>query len=108
MFVRERHKSEYYQYNICDLQRREGQLAEITDSRPDIKEEKGITAGIFILPSRHKHKNEGYDRRPDYPESPPRMVGTEQLIEIVSDAVDDHYKDGIYEVDSSAPYHSEV
>ncbi|XP_053614663.1 uncharacterized protein LOC128677674 [Plodia interpunctella] len=113
MFVRERHKSEYHQYDISDLQRRQcatGESADVNKSMTEVKEEKaGIRAGIFILPSRHKHNDEDYDKRPDYPESPaPRMVGTDRLIEILNDSVEVHNKEGIYEVDSGVPYQSEV
>ncbi|XP_028174942.1 uncharacterized protein LOC114363426 [Ostrinia furnacalis] len=108
MFIRERHKSEFYHYNISDLQRRQYELSEETEKEVEKKE---ITAGIFILPSRRKQKDEDYDKRPDYPESPVHCMetGTEQLIEIFNDnAVDIHYRDGIIEIDSNSPYHSEV
>ncbi|XP_013187541.2 uncharacterized protein LOC106132632 [Amyelois transitella] len=110
MFVRERHKSEFYQYDINDLQRTKCTPSEATVGKEEVKEEKsGIRAGIFILPSRHRHKDEDYEKRPDYPESPaPRMVGTDNLIEILNDSVEVHNKGDIYEVDGSTPYHSEV
>ncbi|KAL0820553.1 hypothetical protein ABMA28_006401 [Loxostege sticticalis] len=105
MFVRERHKSEFYHHNISDLQRRQCVLSQ-EDDKVDKKE---ITAGIFILPSRRKHKDEDYVKRPDYPESPVHRMetGTDQLIEIFNDNVDVHYKDGIIDPDCN-PYHSEV
>lgn len=109
MFVRERHKSEYYQYNISDLQHRQFEQTMEQDKMEKV-ETKGITAGIFILPSRHKQKDE-YDMRPDYPESPVHKMdtGTDKLIEIFNDnTADIHYKDGIVEVDSNAAYHSDV
>lgn len=107
MFVRERHKSEFYQYNISDLQHRAYQLSLEEEKKAEKKE---ITAGIFILPSRRKQKDEEYYKRPDYPESPvPRLdTSTDRLVDIFNDNVDVHYRDGIIEVDSNAPYHSEV
>lgn len=80
MFFKERHKSESYQYDISDLRRRNYELAQEQEEQVKTKE---ITAGIFILPSRQKQKDE-YDKRPDYPESPaPRLEPrTDKLIEI--------------------------
>ncbi|KOB74982.1 tRNA 5-methylaminomethyl-2-thiouridine biosynthesis bifunctional protein MnmC [Operophtera brumata] len=100
MFIRERHKSEYYQYNISDLKHKNDLLSLNHD---DV--EKEITAGVLILPSRHRQRDEEYGNRPDYPESPaPVSPSTEKLIDVFSDkAVEAYYKDGIYEVDSSAP-----
>lgn len=104
MFFRERHKSELYQYDISDIRHRNCILAE--EEANANKKEKEIYAGIFILPS-HKQKVEEYDKRPDYPESPPPKA--DKLIEIFDDNnAEVHYQDGIYEVDSSAPYHSDV
>ncbi|XP_072942932.1 uncharacterized protein [Epargyreus clarus] len=80
MFFKERHKSESYQYDISDLRKRNYELAQEQEEQVKTKE---IAAGIFILPSRQKHKDE-YDKRPDYPESPaPRLEPkTDKLIEI--------------------------
>lgn len=102
MFVRERHKSECYQYNIADLERRREILSAVNEAPTETKKE--ITAGVFILPSLRKPKNEGYYNRPDYPESPPPMShpSTDRLINIL-DGEDHgchtaHYSDGICEV----------
>ncbi|XP_026763199.1 uncharacterized protein LOC113521746 [Galleria mellonella] len=110
MFVKERPKAEYYQYNICDLQHRQQVLSETPENNTEKKE---VAAGIFILPSRHKNVDDSYKKRPDYPESPPpvKEVGTDKLVEIFNEnsvGADVHHKDGIYQVDSSAPYDSEV
>lgn len=105
MFIRERHKSEYYQYNISDLKHKNHLLSLNQD---DV--EKEITAGVLILPSRQRRRDEEYDKRPDYPESvAPVSPSTEKLIDVFSDnGVETCFMDGIYEVDSSARYHSDV
>ncbi|CAG9795802.1 unnamed protein product [Diatraea saccharalis] len=111
MFVRERHKSEFYQYNISDLQHRE---FEQPPQNEKVMEKKEITAGIFILPSRRKQKDD-YVKRPDYPESPTHQMdtGTDKLIEIFNEnTADIHFRDGIMDdetnVCSNAAYHSDV
>ncbi|RVE43735.1 hypothetical protein evm_011584 [Chilo suppressalis] len=112
MFVRERHKSEFYHYNISDLHHRQ---FEQTAEKEQEKEKKapGITAGIFILPSRRKQKDD-YVQRPDYPETPQQMdTGTDKLIEIFNEnTADVHFRDGIMDSDpnmcSNAAYHSDV
>ncbi|KAG6454420.1 uncharacterized protein LOC115446270 [Manduca sexta] len=105
MFVRERHKSEVYQYSISDLQHRNYLMSQTPENEK--KEEKELTVGYFVLPSR-KHKEEDYNNRPDYPESPVPISqpSTDKLIEILNEE-ETHYKDGIYEVDSKVMY-SEV
>lgn len=108
MFIRERHKSESYQYNISDLQHRNNMLAQQQqEKRKTEKEAKAVSVGVFVLPSRHKQKNDDINARPDYPESPIHMTqpSIDKLIEILNED-DLHYKDGIYEVD--AVHHSEV
>ncbi|XP_075981777.1 uncharacterized protein LOC142980291 [Anticarsia gemmatalis] len=108
MFVREKHKSEFFHHNISDLQRRNQILNINEESAP---EKKDMSVGVFVLPSRHKQKDEEYDKRPDYPESPVPVShpSTDKLLEILNDGdADVHYRDGIYEVDSPAPYHSQV
>ncbi|XP_049877100.1 uncharacterized protein LOC126374479 [Pectinophora gossypiella] len=112
MFFRERHKSEHHQYNISDLRHKNYQLAQEQETK-EVPPKKELVAGVFILPSRHKHKDEDYEKRPDYPESPPPALqaGADQLVEIFNDSVADadvHYKDGIFEIDSNAQYHSDV
>lgn len=109
MFFKERHKSESYQYDISDLRRRNYELAQEREEQVKVKE---ITAGIFMLPSRQKHKDE-YDKRPDYPESPaPKLEPrTDQLIEIFNESPSPTYSDvgkcvG-FQLDSGA-YHSDV
>lgn len=101
MFVRERHKSEFFHHNIADLQRRNHILDETVDEKPTKKE---MAVGVFVLPSRHKQNIEEYDKRPDYPESPPHVShhSTEKLIDMLDDNIDVHYGDGIYEIDSHA------
>ncbi|KAI5643010.1 hypothetical protein NE865_05051 [Phthorimaea operculella] len=117
MFCRERHKSELYQYDISDIRHRNYQLAQEQEAREaeakDPEYKKTITAGVFILPSRHKQKDDAYQKRPDYPESPPPnlQAGADKLVDIFNDGVADadvHYKDGIYEIDSKSQYHSDV
>lgn len=111
MFVREKHKSEFYHHNIADLKRRNYILNQADETVPEAKQEKDISVGVFVLPSRHKQKDEKYDRRPDYPESPVpiSLPSTEKLIEILNDGDSDiHYRDGIYEVDSPVRHDSEV
>ncbi|XP_059060822.1 uncharacterized protein LOC131853798 [Achroia grisella] len=110
MFVRERPKAEFYQYNICDLQRRQQILSDLSGDNTETKE---VTAGIFILPPRNKNIDDGYEKRPDYPESPPhRMeVSTDKLVEICNESsvgADVHHKGGIDQVDKTISYHSEV
>lgn len=109
MFIRERHKSESYQYNISDLQHKNYLLTLQQDDLVE-KEAKEVTAGVLILSSR-KHKDE-YEKRPDYPESPsPVSPSQDKLIEILNDTgveTEACYRDGIYEVDRSALYHSDV
>ncbi|KAM3963286.1 uncharacterized protein ACR2FA_002650 [Aphomia sociella] len=113
MFVKERPKSEFYQYNICDLQRRNQVLSEPCDDTTE-KTSKEITAGIFILPSLHKNKDDDYKKRPDYPESSAsrlKVQGTDNLIEIFdesSSGADAQHKHDIYEVDGRFPNDSEV
>lgn len=113
LFVRERHKSELYQYDIGDLKIR-NQLNSLSDEHVDREKEKEVTAGVIFLPSRHRQIDD-YEKRPDYPESSASMnPSTDRLIEILNDSDDGvetaaHYKDGIYEVDMApAPYHSDV
>uniref|UniRef100_A0A2A4IYG9 Uncharacterized protein n=1 Tax=Heliothis virescens TaxID=7102 RepID=A0A2A4IYG9_HELVI len=108
MFVRERHKSERFHHNIADIQHKNYVLSQMEDEVP-VKKDLGV--GVFVLPSRHKQKTEDYDKRPDYPESPVHVThqSTDKLIHILNESADDlHYKDGIYEVDSHQPCHSEV
>ncbi|XP_068620283.1 uncharacterized protein [Battus philenor] len=83
MFCRERHKPEHFQYSIDDLRIRNFEIAQEQDE--GIKKE--VTAGIFIMPSRH-HQDDDYVSRPDYPESPaPRLQpATDKLIDILSDS----------------------
>ncbi|CAH2266994.1 uncharacterized protein LOC120633181 [Pararge aegeria] len=106
MFCKERHKSESYQYNISDLRRRNYEIAqEQMEESPDTKE---VTAGIFIMPSRHK-EDYSYDKRPDYPEGTlanlqPR---TDKLIEII-DSPDAERKCVGFDLNSTVPYHSDV
>lgn len=104
MFVKEKHKSEFYHHNISDLQRRNEILGQVEETTP---EKKDIGVGILVLPSRHKNNDDQFEKRPDYPESPIpiSMPSTDKLIEILDEA---HYRDGIYEVDSSCERVSEV
>ncbi|CAK1584461.1 unnamed protein product [Parnassius mnemosyne] len=106
MFCRERHKPEYYQRNIDDLRLRNFEIAQEQDDQ--IK--KQITAGIFILPSRHKHHDDDYVSRPDYPESPaPHLQpNTERLIDILNDSPDEVHKSVSFDLDSSERYCSDV
>lgn len=107
MFIRERHKSELYQYTISDLQHKNHLLSMNLTTEDDVVKE--IKAGILILPSRHKQKDEEYGMRPDYPESPaPVSPSTKKLIDVFNEGVEEYYKDGIYEVDNSALCHSDV
>lgn len=81
------------------------------DNEPEEKKEKEVvTAGFFYLPSRHKHKEDAYVKRPDYPEGPISLTSpsTEKLIDMLNESADVHYKDGIYEVDSRVTFHSDV
>lgn len=104
MFIRERHKSEYYQYTISDI-RYKNQVMCLNQADA----EKELTAGVLILPSHRRQQDEEYGGRPDYPESPaPISPSTEKLLKEFNDGVDICYKDGIYEVDTCAPYHSDV
>lgn len=107
MFIKERHKSELHQYNISDLQHRNYMLAQEQERHKTEKEAKEVSVGVFVLPSHHKQKDDDFNKRPDYPESPIHMTQprTDKLIEILNED-DFHYKDGIYEVD--AAYQSEV
>ncbi|XP_061383992.1 uncharacterized protein LOC116771851 [Danaus plexippus] len=88
MFCKEKHKSEIYQYNISDLRRYNYEIAQDHEE----KKCKEVTAGIFILPSRHKEKDDSYIKRPDYPEGPVSNLQprTEQLIDIISDSRSDN------------------
>lgn len=105
MFIRERHKSEYYHYNISDI-RYKNQIMSLNQDEADV--EKEMKVGVLILPSHKRQRDEEYGCRPDYPESPaPVSPSTEKLIDVFNDGVE-AYKDGIYEVDSRAPYHSDV
>jgi hypothetical protein len=103
MFIRERHKPEYLQYNISDLQHRQYQLS-LEQGKEVEKTE--IKAGVFILPSRHRRqKDDDYDKRPDYPESPVHKMDSskDNLIDIFNDkSVDLHYRDGIVEIESNS------
>lgn len=83
MFCRERHKPEHYQYSIEDLRIRNIEIAQEQDDC--VKKE--MTAGIFVMPSRHHHDND-YVSRPDYPESPAPQLQprTEKLIDILNDS----------------------
>nr|XP_021190530.2 uncharacterized protein LOC110376390 [Helicoverpa armigera] len=109
MFVRERHKSEVFHHNIADIQHK-NYVLQMEDEEPKKDVKKDLAVGVFVLPSRHKQKTETYDKRPDYPESPVHVThSTDKLINILNDSADDlHYKDGIYEVDSHQPCHSDV
>lgn len=72
---------------------------------------KHLAAGIFILPSKHKQRDDYERKRPDYPESPPPLAlpSVGKLVEVFdNDSTDLGYKDGILEIDSNAQYHSEV
>ncbi|XP_045777535.1 uncharacterized protein LOC123875640 [Maniola jurtina] len=110
MFCKERHKSESYQYNISDLRRKNYEIAQEQMEENSAKEYKEVTAGIFIMPSRHK-EDYSYEKRPDYPEGTladlqPR---TDKLIEIISDSpTDAEHKSVGFDLDSSVPYHSDV
>ncbi|CAH0713305.1 unnamed protein product, partial [Brenthis ino] len=108
MFCKERHKSESYQYNISDLRRLNYEFAQ-EQQENNTKE---VTAGIFILPSRHKQKEDlTYTKRPDYPESTVTNLQptTDKLIEIINESPDENRKCvGFDVIDSDVPYHSEV
>ncbi|KPJ05769.1 PREDICTED: uncharacterized protein LOC106114050 [Papilio xuthus] len=82
MFCRERHKPEHFQYSIEDLRIRNIEIAQ--DQDEGVK--KQVTAGIFLMPSRH-HIDNDYISRPDYPESPAPQLQpkTEKLIDILND-----------------------
>ncbi|KAF9424879.1 hypothetical protein HW555_000180 [Spodoptera exigua] len=101
MFIRERHKSEFFHHNISDLQRK-NYILDMEQNEDEVPSKKEMAVGVLVLPSRRKHKIEEYDKRPDYPESPPHIShhSTDKLIDILGDTADVHYKDGIYEVDS--------
>ncbi|XP_050352508.1 uncharacterized protein LOC126774898 [Nymphalis io] len=109
MFCKERHKSEHYQYNVSDLRRKNYEIAQ-EQQECNTKE---VTAGIFMMPSRHKQKEEyTYDKRPDYPEGivmnpQPR---TDKLIEIFNDSPQDTEmrKCVEFDIDSNVRYHSDV
>ena len=107
MFCRERHKSENYQYNISDLQRKNYEFAQEQENTT-----KEVTAGVFIMPSRHKQNEDfTYNKRPDYPEGTAKNLQpkTDQLIEILNESPDDSRKCvGFDVIDSDVPYHSDV
>lgn len=106
MFCRERHKAEHLQYDISDLKHKNLEIAQEQETK---KKKKPLGAGIFVLPSRHKHKDDYQRKRPDYPESPPPLEPSAKLVDILdNDSSDLEYKDGILEIDSKAQYHSEV
>lgn len=108
MFCRERHKPEHYQYDISDLKHRNLEIAQEHETKA---KKKPLAAGIFVLPSRHKQKDDYERKRPDYPESPPpiQLPSVGKLVEVLdNDSSDLEYKDGILEIDSNAQYHSEV
>lgn len=102
MFCRERHKSELHQYNISDIRHK----LEI-EAQQEEKKQTGLSAGIFILP-RIKTKNDEYDKRPDYPESPAPIVqtGPEELIKMFNEGAKS--ADVNLEIDSNSQYHSDV
>lgn len=110
MFCKERHKSENYQYNISDIRRLNYELAQ-EQQENNTKE---VTAGIFMLPSRHKQKEDfTYAKRPDYPEGTVTNLQpkTDNLIEIFNESPDDKENRkcvGFDVIDSDVPYHSEV
>lgn len=109
MFCRERHKSERYQYNISDLRRKNYELAQ-EQQESNTKE---ITAGIFILPSRHKQKEDNsYNKRPDYPEGPVTNLQprTDKLIEIFIENSPhvEPIKSVEFYIDSDIRFHSDV
>ncbi|XP_004922377.1 uncharacterized protein LOC101744206 [Bombyx mori] len=107
MFIRERAKSEDLQYTISDIQHRNYLFSQ--EQETPVKEKK-LTAGIFVLPSRHKQTEDDYRNRPDYPESPLPISqpSTDKLIEILNEDPNVHYMDGICEDSSRTPYHSDV
>lgn len=107
MFCRERHKSEYHQYDIADLKKRNLEIAQDQESKAKKKQ---LAAGIFILPTKHKQKDDYERKRPDYPESPPPLaLPVGKLVEVLdNESSDVEYKDGILEIDSNSQYHSEV
>ncbi|XP_045452451.1 uncharacterized protein LOC123661537 isoform X1 [Melitaea cinxia] len=109
MFCRERHKPERYQYDISDLRRKNFELAQ-EQKESNTKE---ITAGIFILPSRHKQKDDNsYNKRPDYPEGPVTNLQprTDKLIEIFNENSPDvePIKNVGFDIDSDIRFHSDV
>lgn len=100
--------SEFHQYDLADLKQRNLEIAQEQESKV---KKKHLAAGIFILPSKHKEKNDYERKRPDYPESPPPLAlpNVGKLVEVFdNDTSDMEYKDGILEIDSKAQYHSEV
>ncbi|CAH2089590.1 unnamed protein product [Euphydryas editha] len=109
MFCRERHKSENYQYDISDLRRKNYELAQ-EQQESNTKE---ITAGIFIMPSRHKQKEDNsYNKRPDYPEGPVANMQprTDKLIEIFNEDTQDveNRKSVGFDIDSDVKFFSDV
>ncbi|KAL4714984.1 hypothetical protein ACJJTC_003135 [Scirpophaga incertulas] len=111
MFIKERHKPKFYQYNIQDIQKKHHEI--ILSKGKDVEQPKSdIKAGLIILPSRRKPADD-YNSRPDYPESPVHKMagggGTDMLIEAFNEnAIDVHYGDGIVEIDSNSHCHSDV
>ncbi|CAB3227437.1 unnamed protein product [Arctia plantaginis] len=96
MFVKEKHKSEFYHHNISDLQRRNEILGQVEETAP---QEKEIDVGTLVLPSRHENKDEESEKRLNsllpsfclldihYPESTIHISTpiTEKLMEILDD-----------------------
>ncbi|XP_047536090.1 uncharacterized protein LOC125070322 [Vanessa atalanta] len=109
MFCKERHKSEHYQYSVSDLRRKNYEIAQ-EQQESNTKE---VTAGIFMVPSRHKQKEDyTYDKRPDYPEGTVMNLQprTDKLIEIFNDTPQDveMRKCVEFDIDSNVRYHSDV
>ncbi|KAI8420216.1 hypothetical protein MSG28_008761 [Choristoneura fumiferana] len=110
MFVRERHKRHAH-YSIGDIIKRNQELELQANAEITPEKKSGLSAGIFILPTRHRHKDDyDYEKRPDYPESRvpmPLQLSTDKLVEFCDDN-DDFYKDGTLEIGSNATYISDV
>lgn len=111
MFVRERHRSHPH-YSIGDIIKKNQELELERNAEITPEKKTGLSAGIFILPTRHRHKDDNdYEKRPDYPEGRVPMsleLSTEKLVEFCDDRTNDFYNDGTLEIGSNATYISDV